>query len=165
MYNRKIRFVWNVGGGTGVITHPEVIESGDPQKEKYWYRIEAERYAENESMISICLLLKSSTYHQTIFCRIRNVGKLSVRKQHSTSGSYLPEMNSTNSEYGRLDVSPTDRIWIGGIPESERRPAELLATNGLPGCVHQVTLDGRPIGLWNFITTAPDSACQACVEG
>lgn len=44
MYNRKIRFVWNVGGGTGVITHPEVIESGDPQKEKYWYRIEAERY-------------------------------------------------------------------------------------------------------------------------
>ena len=97
--------------------------------------------------------------------RTRHKGKLSVRKQVSSSGKYLPVINSTNSEFGRFDVTSTDRVWLGGIPESQRRPAELRAVNGLPGCIHQVVLDGKPIGLWNFITSAPDSACKACVEG
>ena len=97
--------------------------------------------------------------------RTRNSGKISVRKQISTSGDYLPEINSTSTEFGHFDVSVVDRIWLGGIPESQRRPSELMASNGLPGCVHQITLDGKPIGLWNFVTTAPDMACQACVEG
>ncbi|XP_048508975.1 laminin subunit alpha-1 [Athalia rosae] len=139
MVNRRIRFVWNVGGGTGVVIHPEVIEPGDIQSDNYWYRIEAER--------------------------IRNVGKLSVRKQTSTSGRYLPVLNATNPEYGRFYVTSSDRVWLGGIPESQTRPSELIASNGLPGCIHQVILDGKPIGLWNFITTAPDMACEACVEG
>ena len=43
MYDRRIRFVWNVGGGTGVVTHPEVLEAGSPYDEKLWYRVEAER--------------------------------------------------------------------------------------------------------------------------
>ena len=43
MYDRKIRFIWNVGGGTGVITHPEVLNAGNPQEEAFWYRVEAER--------------------------------------------------------------------------------------------------------------------------
>ncbi|XP_024867463.1 laminin subunit alpha-1 isoform X2 [Temnothorax curvispinosus] len=137
--DKKVRFLWNVGGGTGILTHPEVLESGDIQKDKFWYRIEAER--------------------------TRHTGKLSVHKQSSTSGQYLPVINMTNSEYGRFDVLPTDRVWIGGIPKSQRRPTELIAGNGLPGCIHQVILDGRQIGLWNFITTAPDKACKACVEG
>ena len=44
MVDRKIRFVWNVGGGTGVVTHPEILESGDFSDDEFWYRIEAERY-------------------------------------------------------------------------------------------------------------------------
>ncbi|XP_032674953.1 laminin subunit alpha-1 isoform X4 [Odontomachus brunneus] len=137
--DRKIRFLWNVGGGTGILTHPEVLESGDLQNDTIWYRVEAER--------------------------TRHIGKLSVRKQISTSGRYLPVINSTNSEYGRFDVLPTDRVWIGGIPKSQRKPMELIAPNGLPGCVHQVIFDGKQIGLWNFVSTAPDMACTACVEG
>ncbi|XP_029679159.1 laminin subunit alpha-1-like [Formica exsecta] len=137
--DRRVRFLWNVGGGTGILTHPEILESGDLQNDRFWYRIEAER--------------------------TRHTGKLSVHRQTSTSGKYLPVINSTNPEYGRFDVLPADRVWIGGIPKSQRRPTELMATNGLPGCIHQVILDGRHIGLWNFITTAPDRACKACVEG
>ncbi|XP_039307072.1 laminin subunit alpha-1 isoform X3 [Solenopsis invicta] len=137
--DKKVRFLWNVGGGTGILIHPEVLESGDLQNDRFWYRIEAER--------------------------TRHTGKLNVHKQTSTSGKYLPVINMTNSEYGRFDVLPTDRIWIGGIPKSQKRPTELIAGNGLPGCIHQVILDGRQIGLWNFITTAPDMACKACVEG
>ncbi|KZC04266.1 Laminin subunit alpha-1 [Dufourea novaeangliae] len=137
--DRRVRFVWNVGGGTGILTHPEMIESGDLQDDKSWYRVEAER--------------------------VRHIGKLYVQKQTSTFGKNLPVTNSTDSEYGRFDITPSDRVWIGGIPRSQRRRAELKAMNGLPGCVYQVILDGKPIGLWNFITTAPDMACQACVEG
>lgn len=43
MFDRKIRFVWNVGGGTGVVTHPEVLQVGSLADDKLWYRIEAER--------------------------------------------------------------------------------------------------------------------------
>lgn len=43
MVDGKIRFLWNVGSGTGVLTHPEEIEVGNPQDDNAWYRIEAER--------------------------------------------------------------------------------------------------------------------------
>ncbi|XP_076279706.1 wing blister isoform X1 [Lasioglossum baleicum] len=137
--NRRVRFVWNVGGGTGVLTHSEIIEGGDFQDDQFWYRIEAER--------------------------VRHVGKLHVRRQSTMSSERKTVKNMTDSEYGRFDITMSDRVWIGGIPRSQRKRAELLASNGLPGCVHQVILDGKTIGLWNFITTAPDMACQACVEG
>lgn len=96
---------------------------------------------------------------------MRHLGKLYVRKQASTAGRHSSVTNSTDSEYGRFDITTLDRVWIGGIPRSQRKRMELVAPNGLPGCVHQVILDGKPIGLWNFITTAPDMACRACVEG
>ncbi|XP_061943056.1 laminin subunit alpha lam-3 isoform X4 [Apis cerana] len=139
LVDRKVRFVWNVGGGTGILTHPEIIHSSDIQDDKSWYRIEAER--------------------------VRHVGKLYVRKQASTARGYPVVKNSTNSEYGRFDITTSDRVWIGKIPRPERRRTELMASSGLPGCIHQVILDGKPIGLWNFVTTAPDMACEACVEG
>lgn len=75
LFDSKIRFLWNVGGGKGVITHPEEITYGDPQNDESWYRIEAER--------------------------TRNVGKLIVRK-HATSGRSLPIYNSTNLEFSRF---------------------------------------------------------------
>jgi len=43
IFDKKVRFLWNVGGDTGVLTHPEVLESGDLQNDRFWYRIEAER--------------------------------------------------------------------------------------------------------------------------
>lgn len=88
-----------------------------------------------------------------------------MRKQVSTSRGYPVVKNSTSSEYGRFDITTSDRVWIGKIPRPERRRTELIASTGLPGCIHQVILDGKPIGLWNFVTTAPDMACEACVEG
>ncbi|XP_015124906.1 laminin subunit alpha-1, partial [Diachasma alloeum] len=138
LFDSKIRFLWNVGGGTGVIVHPEELSYGDPQNDESWYRIEAER--------------------------LRNVGRLTVRRQVGPGGS-VPISNSTNPQFSRFDVATTDRIWLGGAPASQRRPSELLAPNGLPGCVHQVLFDNKQIGLWNFVTSAPDKACKACVEG
>ncbi|KAF3427281.1 LOW QUALITY PROTEIN: hypothetical protein E2986_11364, partial [Frieseomelitta varia] len=137
--DRRVRFVWNVGGGTGILTHPETLQSGDLQDDTIWYRIEAER--------------------------VRHLGKLYVRKQALIMREHPSVRNSTDSEYARFDITTSDRVWIGKIPRTERKRTELVASNGLPACVHQVILDGKPIGLWNFITTAPDMACEACVEG
>lgn len=45
MVNRKMRFVWNLGGGVGEVTHPLPIQTaGDLSKDQHWYRVEAERY-------------------------------------------------------------------------------------------------------------------------
>ncbi|KAJ8669684.1 hypothetical protein QAD02_000943, partial [Eretmocerus hayati] len=139
LFERKVRFVWNVGGGTGVVTHPEILDAGNPTDETTWYRIEAER--------------------------IRHVGKLTVSKQLSKSNLNVPVVNKTSSEFGRFDVSIADQVWLGGLPDLRMRPSGILTPNGLPACVHQVTLDGKQIGLWNFVDNAPDEACQPCVEG
>lgn len=74
-------------------------------------------------------------------------------------------INATTPEFGRFDVTSVDRVWLGGLPELQIKPSELLSTSGLPGCVHQVSLDNHPIGLWNFISNSPDDSCQPCVEG
>lgn len=44
MINRKIRFVWDVGGGPTELTHPMHIQTaGDLHKDQHWYKIEIER--------------------------------------------------------------------------------------------------------------------------
>ncbi|XP_054282487.1 laminin subunit alpha-1 [Macrosteles quadrilineatus] len=141
MVNRKMRFVWNVGGGPGEVTHPLHIQTaGDLSNDQHWYRVEAER--------------------------ISNVGRLSVRPQVLPDGSPLasgsPVSNVSAPGVGRLDVGPGARVWVGG--PGPRRPPQLLSTQpGLVGCLHRLELDGRPIGLWNF--KSDNNACTACIEG
>lgn len=65
MYNRKIRFVWNVGGGTGSVTHPEILDAGNPYDETLWYRIEAERYFKN-SLIDHVIYNTNETLSMTL---------------------------------------------------------------------------------------------------
>ncbi|XP_046676227.1 laminin subunit alpha-1 isoform X3 [Homalodisca vitripennis] len=141
MVNRKMRFVWNVGGGPGEVTHPLHIQTaGDLSNDQHWYRVEAER--------------------------ISNVGRLSVRPQVLPDGSPLasgtPVTNASAPGSGRLDVGMGDRVWVGG---ADKRPPQLLSTQpGLVGCLHRLVLDGRPIGLWNFRSES-NNACTACIEG
>lgn len=101
-----------------------------------------------------------------ITCRVSNIGRLAVRPQVLPGGSPLasgtPVTNASTPGVGRFDVGPGTRAWVGGAP---RRPAQLLSTQpGLVGCLHQLLLDGRPIGLWNFRSNATDM-CTACIEG
>ncbi|XP_066906769.1 laminin subunit alpha-1 [Halyomorpha halys] len=141
MVNRKIRFVWNVGGGMGEVTHPHHIQTaGDLSKDQHWYKVEAER--------------------------VSNIGHLRVRPVVVPEGSVLANMsfatNSSTPGIGRLDVAPGDRVWVGG---ADRRHPHLLSTQtGLVGCLHHLYLNDRPIGLWDFTTQNPNS-CTACVEG
>jgi len=43
-------------------------------------------------------------------------------------------------------------------------PAGIL-TNHMPGCIHQVWLDGKPLGLWDFHSSSGPETCSACIEG
>lgn len=143
MVNRKIRFVWDVGGGIGEITHPMHIQTAsDLNNDQHWYRIEAER--------------------------VHNVGKLSIRPQVVPNGSSLamgsPHTNTSTAGTGRLDISPDDQIWIGGIDKAPLPPYLHSRQHGLVGCLHQAWLDGRPVGLWNF-KSQPSGTCSACIEG
>ncbi|CAA9998731.1 unnamed protein product, partial [Nesidiocoris tenuis] len=141
MINRKIRFVWNVGGGLGEVTHPMHIQTaGDLNKDQHWYRVQAER--------------------------VSNIGYLWVRPVVVPEGSLLkdspPVTNASSPGVGRFDVGQGDRVWVGG---ADRRHPHLLSTqSGLVGCLHHLFLNGRPIGLWDFDTQNPHS-CTACVEG
>ncbi|KAI5705223.1 hypothetical protein M8J75_013109 [Diaphorina citri] len=140
MINRKIRFVWSLGGEPGEVTHPMHIQTaGDLANDQHWYKIEVQRIA--------------------------NVGYLLVRPVVLPLGSplvnALPLSNTSTPGIGRLDVGPLDRAWVGG---GETRPPYLLSRqSGLVGCLHHVALDGRPMGLWNF--RSQSDTCTVCIEG
>lgn len=135
--------MWNVGGGIGEITHPMHIQTAsDLNNDQHWYRIEAER--------------------------IHNLGKLMIRPQVVPNGSSLamgsPHTNMSSAGTGRFDIGSDDHIWIGGIDKAPLPPYLHSRQHGLIGCLHQVWLDGRPVGLWNF-KSQPAGNCSACTEG
>ncbi|XP_071452213.1 laminin subunit alpha-2-like [Hetaerina americana] len=167
--DRKVRFSWDVGGGVGEVYHPLHIRTArDLGEDKHWYRIEVERTG--------------------------NVARLWVRPQVLPEGSpHLdapPASNATAPGYGRIDFLASDQVWVGGWGWEESQgsrhgrkmsphptvsaPAILYPSSDKPnalkaqrfvGCLHQVVIDGKPLGLWNFMAESPGSACSACIEG
>lgn len=126
MVERKIRFLWNVGGNTAVVTHPIEIRTADPKYDEAWYHIEASR--------------------------TMNLGSLHVR-QMGNNGSMLRSSIAhgvSQPENTRFLVEPTNRIWVGGVP-AEIRPNALNARDtGLGVILNEVVLDDKPVGLWHF---------------
>lgn len=127
MVERRIRFVWNLGGDTGTLTYPIELKTRDPKYDDAWYHIEANR--------------------------IMNLGSLIVR-QMNNNGTLI-ETNDVNgmsgSDYTRFVITQNDRIWIGGVP-SDIKPMELLNnTVGLGVVLHQLSIDEKPLGLWHFV--------------
>lgn len=126
MVHRKIRFLWNLGGNTAVVTHPLEIRTGDPKYDDAWYHIEANR--------------------------TMNLGSLHVR-QMGNNGTILPSTIShgvSQPENTRFVVEPVNRVWVGGVP-ADIRPRELDAREaGLGTILNDVILNDKPVGLWHF---------------
>lgn len=138
LVKKKVRLVWNLGGDTGVITHPLEIQTRDPKYDDAWYKIEA-----NRTMNVLSLLVR----------RMTNSGGL----EPSTVFN-----NATSLDFTRLTFDPTSRIWLGGVPEN-MKPADLLAKNGLNVVVHQLYVDYSQIGLWHFISS--QGQCNGAMLG
>lgn len=138
MVERKIRFLWNAGGGTQVITHNLVIETNDPQmnKDNQWYKI--------------------------MVTRVGNVATLKVKR---TPESDEPDENevtgSSPPNFNRMDFDSNSFLFVSGLPAEFRAPRELRSRK-FAGCMYEVLLDGKKIGLWNFKS---NYGCRGCKEG
>nr|CAD7455143.1 unnamed protein product [Timema tahoe] len=140
MVDRRIRFVWDVGHGSGTVEHPLQIKSGQLLSDIHWYKIQVDRTS--------------------------NIAKLTVRPQIEPENP-LQANGTSDAGFGQLDVGPGDTLWVGGIPPSIRRPQRLQSADvqGLIGCLYQILFNGRPIGLWNFSNETYKGGCVACIQG
>lgn len=138
MVDRKIRFLWNAGGGTQVLTHNLVIETNDPH------------------------LLKDNQWYKIMVTRIGNVATLSVKR---TPESEEPDDNdvtgSSPPNFSRMNLDKESFLFVGGLPPDFRAPRELRSRK-FAGCMYEVVLDGKRLGLWNFKT---NYGCRGCKEG
>ena len=139
LVKRKVRLVWNLGGDTGVITHPLEIQTRDPKYDDAWYKIEA-----NRTMNVLSLIVR----------RMTNTGVLAP----STTSN-----GATSSDFTRLTLDPTSRIWLGGLPKNFETPPTLLSNEGLNVVVHQLFVDYSEIGLLHFSST--EGKCNGAMLG
>jgi len=138
MVDRKIRFLWNAGGGTQVLTHGLNIETNDPHlnKDNQWYKI--------------------------MVTRIGNVATLKVKRTpEADEADELQVTGSSPPNFSRMDLDSDAYVFIGGLAGEFRAPRE-LRTRRFAGCLYEVILDGKRIGLWNFKT---NYGCRGCKEG
>ena len=60
-------------------------------------------------------------------------------------------VNTTTTESTVLDVDPyTVKFYIGGVPD-DAGISEVLVNSRFQGCVEEVTFNGSPVGLWDFV--------------
>nr|XP_042897336.1 laminin subunit alpha-1 isoform X3 [Parasteatoda tepidariorum] len=138
MVNRKIRFIWNAGGGTQVIQHKLTIETNDAQllKDERWYKISINRFG--------------------------NIATLSVKPTlYINKEDPLMVTDSSPPGFSKMDLDSSSFFYIGGTPKGFRVPRELKARN-FAGCLYELVLDGKKVGLWNFVT---NQGCDGCKEG
>lgn len=138
MVDRKIRFLWNAGGGTKVLVHSLNIETNDQQllKDSQWYKIEVNR--------------------------IGNLATLTVKRTPDANKPDPFEITDSSPQgFNRMDLHQDSYFFIGGLPDDFRAPRE-LRSRSFAGCLYEVILDGRQVGLWNFTT---NKGCDGCKEG
>ncbi|TMW53859.1 hypothetical protein DOY81_001030 [Sarcophaga bullata] len=138
LFKRHVRLLWNLGGITEIITHPLEIQTRDPQYDDAWYHVEVNRTL--------------------------NIGSLLVRRMNNY-GSLVPQMpvtGNTDVEFTRFFQTPEERIYLGGYPKI-LRTKDLQLSPGLNVVVHNVEVDNKPMGIWNFITS--EGKCGGAMIG
>ncbi|XP_049530280.1 laminin subunit alpha-1 [Anopheles darlingi] len=136
---RKVRMVWSLDGTITEVTHPMELFVNDLKNDDAWYFIDASR-----------------TF---------NLGTLNVRRMTSAgvlSSDRKPVSGASSPGTSTLNITPSNRIWVGGIPDDLRLP-ELEANQGLGVTVSQLYVDQRQIGLWHF--TSSSGTCGGAMLG
>jgi laminin alpha 1/2 len=138
MFNRKIYFIWNLGGDTERIVHPLDIQTRDPKYDDAWYKVEISR---NLNLASLTV------------SRMTNSGTFSVTN---------PVSGATSLNFTRFSISKNNRIYVGGVPDN-LRPKDMQMKNGLSVIVHQIFIDGNQLGLWHFASS--EGMCEGAMLG
>jgi laminin alpha 1/2 len=138
MVDRKIIFLWNVGGGTKMLSHILNIDTNDEQllKDNKWYKIEVNR--------------------------IGNVATLTVKRIPDANKPDPFEISDSSTQgFNRMDLNRDSYFFVGELPDNFRAPPE-LRSRSFAGCLYELTLDEKQVGLWNFTT---NKGCGGCKEG
>lgn len=157
MYERHIRLVYSLNSYTGSIqelTHPRKIELNDKGllSDEAWYLISVE--------------CQSSGSQDHIRLSVRPMTKAHERDTQQVSHRLTPNLAAggsssrlVTSPYGEADIN----FFVGGLPPSSEfsQPNQLKSTR-LTGCLYHLSLNERPLGLWNFKT---NQGCEGCMEG
>lgn len=139
MVKRKIRFAWNLGGDTASVTHPMELFKKDLEFDEAWYQIEANR--------------------------TMNVGSLIVRHLGIHANRSVPMSSAASQlEFTKIVLTPSNKLWIGRIPdEIYSSESGLSHDNELSVVVSNLQVDGKPVGLWNFVNS--DGDCDGAMYG
>uniref|UniRef100_A0A9J7ZDZ5 Laminin subunit alpha 2 n=1 Tax=Cyprinus carpio carpio TaxID=630221 RepID=A0A9J7ZDZ5_CYPCA len=131
MRKGKVNFLWDVGSGVGRVEYPDLVIN-----DGNWHRIEASRNGLN--------------------------GSISVHALEGPKTGILPTLRSAKSpeSYTVLDVDQNAYLFVGGMLGSVKK-ADAVKTTTFSGCMGETSLDGKPIGLWNY--RQRDGDCAGCV--
>jgi len=142
MVDLQIKASWELGSGLRTLVHPRKLTdiSQDSDDPDYWFQIVLERTGSHVTLDVIQVSQDES-------------GETS----HLLSSSPINYVNS-DEESTILNLSPNDLIHIGGMSK-QTRPN--LISNGLSGCIHNLRVNHKPLGLWNFVG---NEGCAPCVE-
>lgn len=61
-----------------------------------------------------------------------------------------------------MDLDRNSYFYIGGLPPDIAEPPRQLQSRNFAGCLYELYIDGRKVGLWNFTTNI---GCDGCKEG
>ncbi|XP_060666589.1 laminin subunit alpha lam-3 isoform X2 [Drosophila nasuta] len=97
-------------------------------------------------------------WYQVEANRTLNLGSLLVRRMNNYGAltPASPVTGSTDAEHTRFSQSHNERILLGGYATKELTP-------GLNVVVHQVEVDNKPLGLWNFLRS--EGRCGGAMIG
>ena len=56
-------------------------------------------------------------------------------------------------------ITGRDLLYVGGVPDLYRSDGDLESDGRLVGAVYAVEVDGRNVGVWNFVD-ASDGGCK-----
>ena len=110
MVGRQVRFLWNAGGGTTVLTHPLKLQPSPDglTDDSRWYKIEAERTG--------------------------NVGSLKVRPvkapDDDSSSSSMEGTTVTGAgppRFTKMDLVTGNKLYVGRLPDNP--PSDLKVYN------------------------------------
>ncbi|XP_048106035.1 laminin subunit alpha-2 isoform X4 [Alosa alosa] len=130
MRKGKVNFLWDVGSGVGRVEYPDLAIH-----DGNWHRIEATRSGLN--------------------------GSISVHPLEGPRAGILPTTTSALSPqtFTILDVDQNAYLFVGGILGTVKK-ADAVKTTTFNGCMGEVYLDKKPIGLWNYRDREGD--CKGC---
>lgn len=152
MFERRIRLVYNLNSyspsGIQTLTHPKTIDLNDKGllSDETWYSITITVTNDEQIRLSVKSVPKA---HE------RDTQQVSQRFTLTSEGS----SRLTVSPHGEADI----HFYVGGLPPpNEFSVPNQIKSNKLSGCLYNLALNEKQLGLWNFKT---NQGCEGCMEG